>query len=382
MINRNNYEIWFLDFAEGQLSQDEISVLYDFLDHNPGLKSEFEEFEEIKLEEEVFKFNNKEKLKQEVSIEKIDGLSDFEVLTIKKIEGDISEKEERELKSMLLFSSEYQREFEIFDKTKLNPSESFTYKNKESLKRKSRAVIPLWAKYVSSLAAMILLILFVNKVIRNNNSNKSDTTIVQNVEPINNNKNNSVETTINPNQTREFKQPIINREPLIHNRINATNAESIVIHENQNKTLDNRANNQVSTPERSISRNTFELADNNLKKAIQPIQVKRQMDIGSPKIEELMVSSSFDQELANQDNRTINTTDALTPKELAIKTFKRKLDIDDKDYNRINPVAALSAALDKTNIAQVKYAENETSETKVFAVNIGSFSFSRSWNSN
>lgn len=385
MINRNNYEIWFLDFVEGQLSQDEKDILYEFLDQTPDLKSEFEEFEEIKLEEEVFKFDKKEELKQDISIEKIDGLSDFEVLTIKKLEDDISEKEERELESMLLFSNIRQRDFKVFENTKLNPNESFTFKNKKSLKRKTGTVIPLWAKYVSSIAAIVILILFVNNAIRTNFFNHEDRSIAQTTESEVKKRKESIENKIDFKHIIKSDQPFIvsgqmdqqNRNNVAENTIDKRKRYKVKLNSLQKNS--NSKGDKLPIIQR---RNNFELVAINLNKDLQVIRPEENIGIGVPKID---VSNSFQKnnnEIAYQDNRSTNVIEALTPKELIIKTVKKKLDIDDKDYDRISAVKTLTAALDKTNIAKVKYEENEDSETKVLAINIGSFSFSRSWSSN
>ncbi len=48
-INRHNYEAYFLDFAEGNLSAMQIIDLEDFLRENPELRSELDDFEIIEL---------------------------------------------------------------------------------------------------------------------------------------------------------------------------------------------------------------------------------------------------------------------------------------------------------------------------------------------
>ena len=53
-INRNNYEEYFLDFLEGNLSPSENDLLMSFLNSNPDLKEELEllnELPEIRIEE-------------------------------------------------------------------------------------------------------------------------------------------------------------------------------------------------------------------------------------------------------------------------------------------------------------------------------------------
>ena len=63
-INRNNYEIWFIDYADGKLSAEDKKELFQFLQTHPDLKEEFESFENVKLETDNTVFENKEALKK------------------------------------------------------------------------------------------------------------------------------------------------------------------------------------------------------------------------------------------------------------------------------------------------------------------------------
>ena len=49
MINKENYEAYFLDYIEDNLSPKEIDMLIVFLEKNPTLKNELEFYDEISL---------------------------------------------------------------------------------------------------------------------------------------------------------------------------------------------------------------------------------------------------------------------------------------------------------------------------------------------
>ena len=49
-INSHNYESWFLDYFERNLTAQQEKELFLFLDENPTLKEEFEAFENISLD--------------------------------------------------------------------------------------------------------------------------------------------------------------------------------------------------------------------------------------------------------------------------------------------------------------------------------------------
>jgi len=89
MINQKNYEIWFLDFAEGNLSEREIELLMDFLAQNDALKAEFDEMTMIELPpDDTYVFDEKAKLKRPLTAD-ISLTSDDELL-IGEVENDLS----------------------------------------------------------------------------------------------------------------------------------------------------------------------------------------------------------------------------------------------------------------------------------------------------
>ena len=46
-LNIYNYEAFYLDFLDGNLNQEDVAQLFRFLDENPSLKIEEENFDEI-----------------------------------------------------------------------------------------------------------------------------------------------------------------------------------------------------------------------------------------------------------------------------------------------------------------------------------------------
>ena len=64
MINRSNYEVWFIDYADGKLSHEHVAELLLFLEENPDLKNEFGFFEPVELPVDKVEFPFKENLKK------------------------------------------------------------------------------------------------------------------------------------------------------------------------------------------------------------------------------------------------------------------------------------------------------------------------------
>lgn len=387
MINRNNYEVWFLDFAEGILSEAETNALYDFLDKNPDLKAEFDDFELISLKDESVEYTDKNKLKQEINIDTIKGLNDFEILAIKKIEDDITIEEERELDSILKFSPELQAEFKLFSKTKLQADETIVFTNKQNLKKSTGVVIPLWAKYISSIAAIGLLILFISRVIKTNGTTNDSSFAIdipkQSTENIASTK--SINEEIN-NAKIEDKKDIkrVSTESEIEENI-APVPELVAKNNITKKKSKSQLINNSHSVNPVINNNFVNSTPINQTKIVlsEVIEIPQSntdiLKFDKSKIEDIPFEINRNS-IAKIKNKSTNNSVALTPKEFLIKTVKTKLEIDDKNYDKINAVEVVSASLEKSKIGSVDY--KESSNKKHISINIGSFSFARSWSSN
>ena len=65
-INRHNCEAFFLDYHEKNLSTVETAELLLFLEDNPDLKKQFEEYYRVILDLEKTQFPGKDKLKKKI----------------------------------------------------------------------------------------------------------------------------------------------------------------------------------------------------------------------------------------------------------------------------------------------------------------------------
>ena len=87
-IKKHNYEAYFLDYHEGNLTPQEVADLLLFVEQHPELKDEFESFENVTLEDySTPSFENKDILKKEINKENI------EEYFIKDVEGVITSTE-------------------------------------------------------------------------------------------------------------------------------------------------------------------------------------------------------------------------------------------------------------------------------------------------
>lgn len=161
-INRNNYEIFFLDYRENNLSPQQVAELMVFLEENPDLKFEFEEFEEITIVvDESISFNNKSllKKKQVIPYGSID-TTNFEEKLIANNEGDLSGEEEKNFAGFIGLNPELKLEVNALRLAVLKPDSNIVYDDKEGLKK-----YPFWIAYrttlyyAASIAAIFILMI-------------------------------------------------------------------------------------------------------------------------------------------------------------------------------------------------------------------------------
>ncbi len=213
-ITKNNYEAYFLDYHEGNLSTQEVADLLLFLSQHPELKTAFEDFENIKLEDaDAPVFQNKDRLKKNITADNcdhyfigaIEGTLDpveLDLLTaflkdqpaflttfnafkktkltadptlvfndkerlkkagisadhfIAAVEGLLTEEEQLVFEKQLLADKTLQKTYKQYQQTKFIADTSIFFSNKQALKRKEKKIIPLFY-YVAAAASIALLI--------------------------------------------------------------------------------------------------------------------------------------------------------------------------------------------------------------------------------
>lgn len=133
LINRDNYEIFFVDFIDGNLSPSQEIELREFLDQNHDLAAELYEIENINLEPSEIAFPKGHAVLKKDLQWGIDDRLDY--LCIAKIEGDISDDEEKELQQYLNSDIEANSILANFKKARLTASTNTIYPIKSAIKR-------------------------------------------------------------------------------------------------------------------------------------------------------------------------------------------------------------------------------------------------------
>jgi hypothetical protein len=131
MITRNNYELWFLDYLEGNLDERLVDDFLEFIRENPDLAEELHLFEAIGLAESDLFFSDKKKLYKD----SFDLPAVFDLAAIGLFEGDLDQDEQVRFNNYLKHHPEKYKELQLFKLTKLSPEPSLFFNNKQMLYR-------------------------------------------------------------------------------------------------------------------------------------------------------------------------------------------------------------------------------------------------------
>jgi len=179
-IDRNNYEIWFIDYMDGILSDESEKQLFAFLEKNPDLAEELDKFEELTLQPADISFDAASRLqKSEADVMQI-ARPDF--LMIKQLEDGLTEAEGQELAEEIRKDESLIRKGREYRLTRLAP-ELIEYAGKHSLIRKEiRPMLIQISRITAAAAAVIFVMIFGLKVF--NSVPDEDTIALHPLEPL------------------------------------------------------------------------------------------------------------------------------------------------------------------------------------------------------
>jgi len=160
-ITLHNYEAFYLDFLEGNLSENEQTMLELFLTEHPECKVDFDEIQilPVKKEEQLSDFD-KQLLKQtDFNLLTVSN-STIEVLLIAKTENLLNPNKIKEVDAFLARNTDLQKIERELSATQLKADLGIVYEDKKHLK-KERKIIPMWS-IVASIAAIFILFFTLN----------------------------------------------------------------------------------------------------------------------------------------------------------------------------------------------------------------------------
>jgi hypothetical protein len=174
--DRSNYEFWIIDWLDGNLTEEQAAIFESFLADNPDLLEEAEMAANSKLSPQDINMENKNRLLREVTELPA---SQFEHLSVAFLENDITTEETRELNMILESDPEKKVLFDTIQKTKLQVQAQHQYNYKDKLLRKEKyfTIGTRQRIWLSSAAAVAVLVVSYFLLPGNNNSLISEETI-------------------------------------------------------------------------------------------------------------------------------------------------------------------------------------------------------------
>lgn len=154
-INIFNYEAYYLDYLEGNLSDEDALVLLDFLEKHPELRMEDDELPTFETQE--VRLNDLSFLKETDNADAVTTGS-IEHFLIARHEQVLTEDKEREVAAFVLAHPEVETEDKLLASVYFTPDTAITFGDKSGLKH--RGPIVMWPYYSGIAAAIIAAVFF------------------------------------------------------------------------------------------------------------------------------------------------------------------------------------------------------------------------------
>ncbi len=138
-ITRDNYEAYFLDYHEGQLSPEMVEEIMMFVEANPDLKNILDAFEQVMLvadEDIIFEKKSSLKKNQVYATAEINELN-CEDYMLRETEGLLNDNELESLEEFIRINPHCDRDRKLFALSHLPLENDFVFTGKESLKKKA-----------------------------------------------------------------------------------------------------------------------------------------------------------------------------------------------------------------------------------------------------
>lgn len=154
MINRNNYEEYFLLLADNELSPEEAAAVKHFAAQHPDLTEELDILLSCRLDAEPMPVFPKEKLLR-TTLWNAKNTEPVHTQMLLLLDGELPATEKQQLQAQIAASTALQTEWNTLQQTKL-VTEVIIHPNKKSLRRSDRSVRPLlWMRWAAAAAVVV-----------------------------------------------------------------------------------------------------------------------------------------------------------------------------------------------------------------------------------
>ena len=135
-INSENCEAWFLDYYEGNLSEERAGEMFAFLEQNPEMQELFDSYEPFSLQpDKQVSFDGKADLKKPEHSAAGIGQSNYEEYFVSYVEGMLNADEKKMVDDFLLKFPSHRQELELLKLAVLTPDEKIVFEQKDALKK-------------------------------------------------------------------------------------------------------------------------------------------------------------------------------------------------------------------------------------------------------
>ena len=159
-INRNNYEEFFVLYADNELSAAEKHLVESFVRENPDLQREFSLLQQTKIfSDDSIVFEDKELLmSSRQDNNSVINHSNYEEFFLLYVDNELNEENKKAVEEFAAWHPSLQLELILLQKVRLTPDSSVVFEGKEKLYREEPKRILLF-RWQSIAAAAIVLVL-------------------------------------------------------------------------------------------------------------------------------------------------------------------------------------------------------------------------------
>lgn len=165
LFNRENYELFVLDYLDGKLSPGDSELFARFLNDHPDILEEVMNIEQMRLLPGDIPYPDKDLLKKISKVESINvSLAEFSNYCVAYLEDDLSLSEKKDFEGYLEENPHKKEELESFRKVYLKPDMSIEFISKSKLKKltiSQRRIRTI--SIISSSAAILILAMILAK---------------------------------------------------------------------------------------------------------------------------------------------------------------------------------------------------------------------------
>lgn len=156
-IDTSNYEAFYLDYLEGNLSGNALTAFEAFLAAHPELMLEDDSLATLPLTDETFDPVEKLALKKSIDLADL-STETVSFFLIAREENLLSQQQEAQLDNWLIANAYYRNDARLFALAKVQPDTQEVFEGKTALKRGQARIIPMWFTGAAAAAGLALII--------------------------------------------------------------------------------------------------------------------------------------------------------------------------------------------------------------------------------